>query len=442
MEGPRILPRAAGPARGTITAPPSKSITHRALVAAALCRGTTRVENPLDAEDTRLTASALEALGAGVERAGSVWLVRGFPGGVPGRPGESAAAGDVRLELGNSGTSLRLLLPVAALGAGAVVLDGSPRLRQRPVGPQAAALRTLGAHVEELGEPGCPPVRVRGPLAGGRATLDARASSQLLSGLLLAAPRAAAPVEIQVGGLSSRPYVDLTVAVLAAFGITVQVKESGQSDAAAGLICRVSPAEPVSPGTFVVEGDASAAAFLLAAAAVTGGEVTVRGVGEASAQGDRRMLALLAEMGCATAAGPDWLRAAGRPRRGLAADLNDVPDLVPPVVAVALHAPGPSRLTGIGHLRLKESDRLAALAGEAGRLGGRIAAGEDSLEVSPAPLHGGAVSACGDHRIAMAQAVAALPVAGDVFLDDTASVAKSWPAFFEDLAALLAFDGR
>jgi 3-phosphoshikimate 1-carboxyvinyltransferase len=321
------------------------------------------------------------------------------------------------------------LLPVAALGDRPVILCGSERLRQRPVGPLAEALGALGAGVEFLSTPGNPPVRVQGPLAGGKTALDAGQSSQFLSGLLMAAPRTAAGIQVHVTALSSRPYVDLTAAVLAAFGVEVRQP--------APDIYSVAPGQPVSPREFRVEADASAAAFLLAAGVVTGGRVRVEGVGSASVQGDRVFLDLLARMGCATASGPDWMAATGVPRRGLEADLNETPDLVPPLAAVALFAPGPTRIMGIGHLRLKESDRIAALAAESAKLGADVEEGPDFIAFRPAPLHAARVAPHGDHRIAMAMAVAGLGIGG-LELDDPGCVAKSYPGFFKDLDRLIA----
>ncbi|MFQ5669358.1 MAG: 3-phosphoshikimate 1-carboxyvinyltransferase [Acidobacteriota bacterium] len=412
------------PVQAEVTPPPSKSITHRALIAAALCPTPTRLLNPLEAEDTRLTAAALRSLGASIAHSTAEWKVRGFPGGLPGR---EPSGPEPVLHLGNSGTSLRLLLPIAALARQPFILDGVPRLRQRPVGPQVRALEELGARIRWLGRPGYPPVEVCGPLAGGTLTLDAGASSQLLSGLLMAAPAASGGVEVHLTALSSGPYIDLTRSVLAAFGVRIQVLRPG--------VYRCRPSRPVSPGQFRIEADASAAAFLLAAGVMTGGRMLVRGVGADSLQGDRVVLDLLARMGCRTASGPDWMEASGPPRAGLVADLNATPDLVPPLFAVALFAPSSSRFTGIGHLRLKESDRIAALAAEAARLGARVIEERDALGLEPARLSGAAVSAHADHRIAMALAVVGLGLPG-MHLDDPGCVGKSYPGFFRELAVL------
>ncbi len=440
-----LLSRAAGPINATITPPPSKSITHRALVAAALRGGRTLVRGPLDAEDTRLTAAALTALGAPVELGAEAWTVTGFreerpvPGDDPVAAGSGpnvAGAGDsvspILLDVGNSGTSLRLLLPLAALGSVPVVLDGSPRMRRRPIGAQVAALRVLGAQVDELGQPGCPPVRVCGPIHGGRVEVDAGASSQVVSGLLMAAAGLQDRLTVKALGLSSRPYVDLTSSVLNQFGFQVDEPEENAWS--------TRPAGPsAGPGlfTYQVEPDASAAAFLLAAGVVTGGQVAISGLGTLSRQGDIAFLDDLASMGCRVAGNARSLLAGGRPTTGIQADLNATPDLVPPLAAVALLAPGPSRLTGIGHLRGKESDRLAALAGEFSRLGGNVTAGPDTLEIIPAPLHGATVSAHDDHRIAMALAIVGLCVEG-VELDTPDCVGKSYPAFFRDLDRMIA----
>ena len=439
-----LLSRAAGPIKATVTPSPSKSITHRALVAASLRGGTTLIQNPLTAEDTRLTAAALTALGAPVEMGDQTWTVTGFkagrpvplPGLVPGASdpnsaGSGRSALPIHLDVGNSGTSLRLLLPLAALGRVPVVLDGSSRLRRRPIGPQVAALRALGAQVDELGDAGCPPVRVCGPIHGGEVQVDAGASSQVVSGLLMAGAGLQDRLMVKALGLSSRPYVDLTSSVLGQFGF--QVDEPGEN------AWSTRPAgHSTGPAlfTYQVEPDASAAAFLLAAGVVTGGQVAISGLGTLSRQGDIAFLDDLACMGCRVAGNARSLLAGGRPTSGIQADLNATPDLVPPLAAVALLAPGPTRLTGIGHLRGKESDRLAALAGEFGRLGGNVTAGPDYLEILPAPLHSAAVSAHDDHRIAMALAIVALCVDG-VDLDDPACVGKSYPGFFQDLDRLI-----
>jgi len=511
-----LLRRATGPIQATITPPPSKSITHRALVAAALRGGTTVIQDPLDAEDTRLTAAALTALGAPVDFSPQVWTVTGSRQGRPGGGGGGTSAGSggvpaagrgsrgaggpmnsassqdagpgdsepdqtgsrsvsaapIRLNLGNSGTSLRLLLPLAALGDVPVVLDGSPRLRRRPLGAQIAALRVMGARVDELGEPGCPPVRICGPLRGGEVEVDATASSQVVSGLLLAGAGLDDRLTVRALGLSSRPYVDLTAAVMADFGFRVDERQENiwtvQPGQAGMGLSGGGPARPGqagegpsrhgqpgggqtsqgqtgeewtgagrSPFTYKVEPDASAAAFLMAAGVVTGGRVEIAGVGTRSLQGDIAFLDDLACMGCKVAANARSLVAGGRPTSGIRADLNATPDLVPALAAVALLAPGPSRLTGIGHLRGKESDRLAALAEEFSRLGGQVTAGSDYLEIIPAPLHGAAVSAHDDHRIAMALAIVGLCVDG-VDLDDPACVGKSYPDFFRDLDRIMA----
>jgi 3-phosphoshikimate 1-carboxyvinyltransferase len=258
--------------------------------------------------------------------------------------------------------------------------------------------------------------------------MEAGESSQGVSGLLLAGARAGG-IEILVRSLSSRPYVVLTREVAAAFGMEIDEPSAGR------FVAQGRPPRP--PASFRVEADASAAAFLLGAAAITSGRVRVQGVSPGSPQGDAACLALLESMGCVTRSGPDWMEASGPLRSGIEADFNATPDLVPPFAAVALYAPSSSRLTGIAHLRLKESDRIAALAAEATRLGARVETGEGELVFHPAPLTGTAVLAHGDHRIAMAMAIVALRLAG-MSLDDPACVAKSYPGFFGDLERLIA----
>jgi len=420
-------------AEGRLAPPPSKSLTHRALNLALLARGELVVERPLEAEDTHLFRAALEQLGWRCEPEAPVWRL------VPG-PRPSGA----EIHCGNAGTMLRFLVATLAATPGTWRLDGVPRLRERPVGPLAAALAELDAEIEWLGAPGHPPLTLHGRrLAGGRVRLDAGESSQYLSALLMAATAAAGPVEIEVPRLTSAPYVDLTLDLLARF--------DGRAERTADGF-RVDPCPLASPGRLRIEGDLSAACYPAAAAALTGGTVVLAGVDPASRQGDRAFLDLLAEMGAevtwrgsggAPGAGEVEVRGAA-PLRALDADLSSLPDQVPTLAALAPFARGTTRIRNVAHLRIKESDRLAAMARELGRLGVPVEERPDGLVVPgvwadgpppepPSPIR---VDPHGDHRIAMSLAVTGLRRPGTLIAHPEV-VAKSYPGFWRDLAGLL-----
>lgn len=417
---PRILPGPVGPLAAVVRVPTSKSLTNRALVAAAVAGGG-RVEGPLDCEDTRLLARALEKAGWPV-----VWgdAVEVGPRRVP--------SGIVTVNLGNSGTGARLLLALLAAVPGRFVVDGTPRLRERPMAPLLEALGRLGAAVEATA--GSLPVRVDGRrLRGGRVEVRPEVSSQFASGLLLAAPLMEEGLELELlGPVPSRPYLDLTREVLERFG-------AGVSSDPAGRVWTVAPG-PLRPATERVEGDWSAAAFFLAAAAVAGGSVEVAPVDASSRQGDRRVSDILSECGVEITAGPGKVSARGPALRPVVADLEATPDLFPALAVVAATAPPGSRLEGLQHLRHKESHRLEVMVDNLRRLGAVL--DEDGVAlrvVEPARgSRGGAVEvgAAGDHRIAMAMAVAALRL-GPLALDDGDCVQKSFPGFWAEWERLL-----
>jgi 3-phosphoshikimate 1-carboxyvinyltransferase len=415
---------AGGVARGRLVVPPSKSVTHRQLALALLARRPLLVRRPLRAEDTELFLATLRRLG---------WWVAEREDGVdlapPARLPEAA-----KLECGNAGTLLRFLVAVLAAVPGEWTLDGTRRLRERPVGPLAAALGPLGGRVTWLGVEGHPPLVVHGgSLAGGETAVDAGESSQYLSALLLAATAAPAPVTLRVRALTSAPYVEVTLALLRQWGARVARLPDGW---------RVEPGL-VPPAEVTVEGDWSAAAYPAAAAALTGGEVALAGLARDSAQGDRRLLDLLAAMG----AHVEWRGAevvvAGTGRLcGIDADLGDVPDQVPTLAAVAPFAAGTTRITGVPHLRIKESDRLAAMACELGRLGVPVLEQPDGLTIegvwatAPPPDAPVVADSHGDHRIAMSVALVGLRRPG-VRVAAPEVVGKSYPAFWADLEGLL-----
>lgn len=430
-------PVAAGRvARGRLAPPPSKSVTHRYLDLVLLSGRPARVGRPLLAEDTRLFLDALAALGWAVEA--SEEAARLAP---PAAPPPAAA-----IDCGNAGTLFRFLTASLAVLPGEWRLDGTPRLRERPVGPLAAALRELGARIEWAGREGFAPLVIHGgPLAGGRARLDAGESSQYLSALLMAGLRAEAPVEIQVSALTSHPYVELTRAAIRRF---VRAGVAPVAERPGGW--RVRPAELAPPPDLTVEGDFSAACYPAAAAALTGGRVVLEGLSRDSAQGDRRVLDLLARMGARVAWRGDSVEVEGPPPgaglTALDAELSDVPDQVPTLAALAPFARGVSRLRGVPHLRIKESDRLRAMAAGLGRLGVPVEELPDGLvihgcwaDAPPGPIAGepAVLDPVGDHRIAMSLALVGLRRRG-VAVADPEVVGKSYPGFWRDLDALLA----
>jgi 3-phosphoshikimate 1-carboxyvinyltransferase len=426
-----------------VTPPPSKSVTHRYLNLTLLSGREATIRRPLLAEDTWLFLDALAAMGWRVEA--SEEAARLAPPVAPGRD----ASGEAEISCGNAGTLLRFLTATLAVLPGRWRLDGTPRLRERPVGPLVTALRELGARIEP-GEAGGSPYRAPlvvhgGALPGGRATLDAGESSQYLSALLMAALRAAGPVELAVPALTSRPYVALTRDAIRRF--TPPGTADPVEELAGGY--RVRPARPVPPPDLVVEGDFSAACYPAAAAALTGGRVVLEGLAPDSAQGDRGFLDLLARMGARVAWRGERLEVEGRDLVALEVDLSALPDQVPTLAALAPFAIGVTRIYNVSHLRIKESDRLRALAVGLGRLGVPVEELPDGLLI-PGCWAGGAPPArvgspagepvtldpVGDHRIAMSFALVGLRRPG-VAVAHPEVVAKSYPGFWRDLDALL-----
>ncbi len=429
-----VLP---GPLTGEVRAPSSKSEAHRLLICAAFAPGPTNVDCTTTSNDIDATISCLEALGARVARTRVGFRVTPVPGtsASDNRPEGRANA---TLDCGESGSTLRFLLPVvAALGRGAELV-GHGRLPQRPLSP---LYEELVAHGAELSPQGEVPLRVGGRLRAGRFSLPGNVSSQYVSGLLMAAPLLDGPVEVLVTEpVESRPYIDLTVSALEAFG--AEVSESAartpEGEPARAFVCSA-PHGLRSPGTVRVGGDWSNAAFWLAAGALSGGGdgVTVTGLDARSAQGDRQVLAALALLGARVLRTPEGAGCSEDRLAGRVIDVSACPDLVPPLAAVAAVAEGTTTFTGAARLRLKESDRLATVSAALEALGGRARTSEDGLVVEGRHmLEGGTVDAANDHRIAMMAAVLAARCEGPVTIRGAECVSKSYPAFFEDLASL------
>ena len=411
-----------GPLRARIRPPGSKSITNRALVCAALARGESLLSGALDSDDTRVMIEGLRQLGLAIDhdrQAGTV-RVTGCDGRLP------AAAAD--LALGNSGTSVRFLTAMVALGHGVFRLDGVPRMRQRPIQDLLDALRQLGADaVSETGS-GCPPVVVRAAgLCGGRTEVAGDLSSQFLSALLLASPCAASEVEICTRGeLVSKPYVAMTLAVMRAFGVKTPDDD---------FPLRLPAPQSYRGCTYAIEPDASAASYFFAAAAIAGGSVAVEGLSRKSLQGDVAFCDCLSEMGCQVASGNNQITVKGGTLRGIEVDMNAISDTVQTLSAVALFAEGPTTIRNVGHIRHKETDRIAALAAELRKFGAEIEERSDGLRITPKPLHGAAIDTYDDHRMAMSMALVGLAVPG-VVIRDPGCTSKTYPEFFSDLAGL------
>ena len=413
-------PTADRPVSGAVRLPGSKSHTNRALVLAALSSGPSTVLRPLRSRDTELMAGGLRAMGVRIEEtADGGWRVEPRP-----------LTGGGRIDVGNAGTVLRFLPPVATLAEGSVAFDGDERARERPVGQVLGGLRSLGAAIESDDDRLPFVVHGRGWLQGGRITIDASRSSQFVSALLLAAPRYADGIELRHDGapMPSAPHVAMTVAMLRESGAIV---EHAEADA-----WRVEPG-PLAPRDRAIEPDLSNAAPFLAAALVTGGRVSVPGWPLESLQPGAAILDVLVRMGARweqTEAGVDVIGTGEL--TGVDVDLSHLPELVPTVAALAVLAEGPTRIRGVAHLRGHETDRLAALTAELSALGARVAETPDGLAIRPGALHGGLFRTYADHRLATAAAVIGLRVPG-VLVEDVATTAKTLPGFTELWAGLL-----
>jgi 3-phosphoshikimate 1-carboxyvinyltransferase len=402
--------------------PGSKSITNRALVLAALAEGTSRLSGVLDSQDTRVMVESLQRMGIPVthDPAGCTTQIQGCAG----RP----AAASAQLWLENSGTSIRFLTAVACLGRGSYQLDGNPRMRQRPIGDLCVALNALGGNAVCREGNGCPPVDVVGSqLLGGTANVAADMSSQFLSALLMASPCALSPVELILqGSLVSEPYVEMTTRMMRTFGVMVERAIKGRY--------RTVP-QRYQGIDYHVEPDASAASYFFAAAAITGGEVTVEGLARESLQGDVRFVEVLQRMGCDVRWDPSSITVRGRTLRGVDVDMNEISDTAQTLAAVALFAKGSTRIRNVAHIRHKETDRISAVATELRRLGITVEEQDDGLTVHPGPVRASTVDTYDDHRMAMSFALVGLKVPG-IRIANPACTAKTYPRFFDDLQAL------
>jgi 3-phosphoshikimate 1-carboxyvinyltransferase len=413
----------SGRLQATVRPPGSKSITNRALVCAALAEGKSTLRGALDSEDTQVLVESLGRLGIRVEVniSTSAIKVQGCGGRIP--------ASNADLFVGNSGTTVRFLTAILTLAHGTFRLDGTPRMQERPIGDLLEALAQLGAKASSERNNGCPPVVVQADgLRGGTAVVRGDVSSQFLSGLLMAAPYSERRVELVVEGpLVSLPYVRMTLAVMAAFGVSVDATDLRRLS--------VPPGQRYVGRDYAIEPDASAASYFFAAAAIAGGEITVEGLSRASLQGDVAFVDVLQKMGCEVRFASDRITVTGGSLTGVEVDMNEISDTVQTLAAVALFASCPTTITGVAHIRHKETDRLAALATELRKLGAEVNERADGLRITPRPMHAAVVDTYDDHRMAMSMALVGLAVPG-VVIRDPACTRKTYPRFFDDLAAL------
>jgi 3-phosphoshikimate 1-carboxyvinyltransferase len=407
----------------TVTAPPSKSYTHRALIAAALAHGTSTIVHPLVADDTKLTLAALEKLGTTIRTGDRSVIVEGCDGSFTCPP-------NTVLDLDNSGTTLRLLASSALLCDHPVTLTGSARMQERPVGPLADTLAALGGEIAFAKKPGFPPLTIGGSLCGGSATIDGSASSQFASSVLMAAPYAKKPVALTITGTpASQSYLDITAGLMTEFGAVIRREGYREFD--------ISNCNRYTGRTYVIEGDYSSASYFFAIAAICGGRVTVTGLAPGSVQGDRFFLEALRQMGCTVTFGHDSVTVEHEgPLSGITIDMSSAPDTVQTLCMVAAVATTPTVITGISHLKYKESDRIAVTADRLRQLGVTVNAGNDRIIIQPAPLHGGTIDPGNDHRTAMSFAVLGLGTGG-VSITGAECVNKSFPGFWETLSRVM-----
>jgi len=413
---------------GDLKLPGSKSISNRALLLAALAEGATRLENLLDSEDTRYMLAALDQLGVPVVQHGDIWTVAGQGGPLVRKDAHH------ELFLGLAGTAFRPLTAALTLGRGTFVLDGTQRMRERPVGDLVDALRQLGASIRYLGAEGYPPLAVAGTgLAGGTASIRGNVSSQFLTSLLLSAPLAAGPVRVTViGEQVSKPYLEITLHMMGQFGARVR-HQNYQS-------FEVSPGGYRTPGDYLVEGDASSASYFLAAGAIRGSGVTVYGIGENSVQGDVAFVDVLTSMGASVTKYVDRIRITpgAHPLKAVDVDLNHIPDAAMTLAVLALFAEGTTSIRNIGNWRVKETDRLHAMTNELRKVGARVDEGKDYIRVTPPDRFTSAeIETYGDHRMAMCFSL--VPLAGvPVTIVDPDCVGKTFPDYFERFQSLAA----
>lgn len=419
--------------QGVVRLPGSKSISNRILLLAAVAQGTTRIMDLLASDDTHVMLMALQKLGVRWEQVGETneYIVHGTGGRFPVHQAD--------LFMGNAGTAIRPLTAALAVIGGDYTLHGVSRMHERPIGDLVDALNAVGAKIEYTGQPGYPPLHIRrGLIHAERLQVRGNVSSQFLTALLMAAPLMAREHAITidvVGDLISKPYIEITLNLMQRFGVHVQRAGWQSFTVAAGQ-------QYASPGTIHVEGDASSASYFLAAGAIAGGPVRVEGVGRGSIQGDVRFVAALEEMGARVTMGENWIEARSNgPLKAIDADFNHIPDAAMTIAVAALYAPEPSVLRNIGSWRVKETDRIAAMAIELRKLGATVEEGDDYLRVTPPQqLKAAAIDTYDDHRMAMCFSLASLDgvlrKGTALRINDPKCVAKTFPDYFDIFAKI------
>ncbi|BCQ34128.1 3-phosphoshikimate 1-carboxyvinyltransferase [Erwinia sp. MYb375] len=410
---------------GTVNLPGSKSVSNRALLLAALAKGTTRLTNLLDSDDVRHMLNALQALGVHFTLSADRTVCE-----VEGQGGALQAEGALELFLGNAGTAMRPLAAALCLGSNDIVLTGEPRMKERPIGHLVDALRQGGADVEYLEQEDYPPLRLKGGFRGGEVAVDGSVSSQFLTALLMAAPLAENDTRIVIkGDLVSKPYIDITLNLMATFGVNVENEDyrafhiRGQQQYQA-------------PGDYLVEGDASSASYFLAAAAIKGGTVKVTGIGRNSMQGDIRFADVLEKMGASVEWGDDFIACTRGDLNAIDLDMNHIPDAAMTIATAALFAKGTTVMRNIYNWRVKETDRLAAMAIELRKVGAEVEEGHDFIRITPpAQVKFAEIGTYNDHRMAMCFSLVALSSTPVTILDPKCT-AKTFPDYFEQLARI------
>lgn len=412
--------------QGQINLPGSKSVSNRALLLAALANGTTRLTNLLDSDDIRHMLNALSLLGVNYELSADKTECR-----VQGLGQAFSVEGCVELFLGNAGTAMRPLAAALCLGQGEYVLTGEPRMKERPIGHLVDALKQAGAEVEYLENTNYPPLKITGTgLQSGKVTIDGSISSQFLTAFLMSAPLAQGDIEIEIEGeLVSKPYIDITLHIMKQFGIDVENHNYQRFVIRAGQ-------QYQSPGDFLVEGDASSASYFLAAAAIKGGEVKVTGIGKNSIQGDIQFADALEKMGAEIEWGDDYIISRVGQLKGIDMDYNHIPDAAMTIATTALFAEGETAIRNVYNWRVKETDRLSAMATELRKVGAEVEEGEDYLIVRPvAELKHAAIDTYDDHRIAMCFSLVSLSDT-PVTINDPGCTSKTFPDYFDKLSQL------